>query len=270
MEVKILGTVSPYCSKNNNCPGFLITSGDTKILLDCGNGITNEMILTKDLENLTIIISHLHRDHYGDLLSLGSASFVYHNLGYLSSRIKVLLPPPNVYKTSESYLDADGWGSSRIVEKEIIDYTFLNNLGELQYFDIETYNPNRKIKIGNLEVSFSLNPHDINSYSIKVEDDKTSLVYSGDTGYKGNTLERFAKGTNLLICESTFLRGQTRNKDYHLYAHEAAEIARICEPNKLILTHFWPDIDKRKYLSEALPIYPHTEVAEEGKILKLI
>lgn len=270
MEIKVLGTVSPYCSGTKNCPGFLITSGDTKILLDCGNGITREMDLTKDLENLTVIISHLHRDHYGDLLSLASASYVYHNLGYLDEKVKVLLPPPNIYKASEYYTDDDGWGASRTVDKEIIDYTFLNNLGELQYFDIETYNPYRKIKIGDLEISFALNPHDVNSYSIKVEDEKTSIVYSGDTGYKGNSLEKFAKGTNILICESTFLRGQIRKQDYHLYAHEAAKIARICEPNKLILTHFWPDIDKQKYLEEALPIYPNTEVAEEGQLLKLI
>ena len=39
-------------------------------------------------------------------------------------------------------------------------------------------------------------------------------------------LEKFAKDANLLICESTFLKGQIRNGDNHLFAHEAAIIAK--------------------------------------------
>ena len=57
--------------------------------------------------------------------------------------------------------------------------------------------------------------------------------------------------------------------DYHLYAHEAAQIARQSEVDKLLLTHFWPDINKELYLQEALPIFENTQVAEENLILKI-
>ena len=55
MEIKVLGTVSPYCKDDKNCPGYLVTNDQTKILLDCGNGITRNLKLPDDLENLNII-----------------------------------------------------------------------------------------------------------------------------------------------------------------------------------------------------------------------
>lgn len=120
-----------------------------------------------------------------------------------------------------------------------------------------------------MEVSFSRNPHPLITYSTKLETDGLKLVYSSDTGYVGNCLEKFAKNANLLICESTFLRGQIRNGDNHLFAHEAGQIARSANVEKLLLTHFWPSIDKQIYVDEAREVFTNTEAAEEGKKLIL-
>ena len=250
MILKVLGSVSPYCKDDKNCPGYLVSTSTEKILLDCGNGIVRNLILPDEIKNLTIIISHLHRDHYADLFGIAYASYVFHNLNILSNRIKVYIPKPS---TSE----------------EIHDYNLLTNLGEEQYLEIIPYTSTQTINLNNTNITFSSNPHNITSYSIKISEHNQSIVYSGDTGYLGNTLETFAKGTNLLICESTFLKGQTRKKDYHLYAHEAAYIAKKANVDKLLLTHFWPEIDREEYLKESSPIFPNTEVAIENKVLKL-
>lgn len=248
MKLKVLGTVSPYCKDSKNCPSYLVSTTNNKILLDCGNGITRNLVLPNDLENLTIIISHLHRDHYGDIFSLAYATYVYHNLGILKDRIKLYIPSS---------------------QKDSVDYQLLTNLGEEHYLKIEEYKKDSQITLNDTTITFSPNPHNVPSYSIKISSNNQTLVYSGDTGYIGNTLETFAKGANLLICESTFLKGQIRKKDYHLYAHEAATIAKKAEVQKLLLTHFWPEIDKEEYLKEAKPIFEKTEIAEENKVLKL-
>ena len=52
-----LGTVSPYCKDEHNCPGFLVLYKNQKILLDCGNGITRYMDFPSGLENLNVIIT---------------------------------------------------------------------------------------------------------------------------------------------------------------------------------------------------------------------
>lgn len=271
MEVKVLGSVSPHCTKEYNGPGFLITSGENKILLDCGPGSTRLLDMEKDLQNLTIILSHLHRDHYSDIISsVAYTSYVYHNLGLLDKKVKVYVPEPDYYTEHENYTNQYGQYDYRLVDKPILDYQLLTNLGPESYLDVITYQTNSKIQIGDVTATFAYNPHNIRSHSIKLSNGAETLVYSGDTGYQYNNLTKLAKGCNLLICEATFLRGQSKGKnDYHLYAHEAAIIASIAKPDLLMLTHFWPTIPKEQYVKEALPIFSNTIPAEEGHILKL-
>ncbi len=269
MEIKILGTVSPYCKDTKNCPGYLVTENNTKIILDCGNGCTRELKLPEDLKNLTIIISHLHKDHYGDLLSLGYASYIFHNLGYLSKRIKVYIPNGELITRLEDHQASDDCKKLKSVQKPIIDYLFLQEFGHEQYFEFIPYDEQTKLTIGNLQIDFSKNPHPINTFSTRVKHNKETFVYSGDTGYSKNTLVTFAQNADLLLCEATFLNGQTKSTDHHLYAYEAATIARDADVKKLLLTHFFPELDKESYVSEAKTIFKDTEAAEEGKILKL-
>lgn len=264
-----LGTVSTYCTSTSNCPGFLVKYGNHKILLDCGNGISRFLNIPDDLKNLTIIISHLHSDHYGELLSLAQTSLVLKRLGYIDEKIKVYIPKEEKKNVKEYYVGEDGWGTDRLVQKNSIDYEYVMNLEKYSYFEIIPYDSSDKLKFDELNVNFAKNIHDILTYSTKLETQNLKLVYSSDTGYEGNSLEKFAKDANLLICESTFLRGQTRVKDFHLFAHEAGKIAKSANVEKLLLTHFWPSIDKQKYVDEAKEYFENTGAAEEGKKLIL-
>ncbi len=252
MEVKVLGSVSPYCKGTKNGPGFLVRTGNNKILLDCGSGITRLLNMNEDLENLVVVFSHLHKDHYADIGSLAYATFVYHNLGILKNRVRVYVPS----------LD-------RLSAEEFYDYQLLTNLGDEQYLEVRTYDVSDTLVVGSSRISFASNPHSIKSNSIKVSDGESILVYSGDTGFKDNSLVDLAKNSTLLICEATFLKNQKGLKDYHLTTIEAATIAKDAGVKKLMLTHFWPEIDKQEYVKEASGIFRNTIAAEEGKILKL-
>lgn len=267
MELKILGSVSPNCYLDKNGPGYLITDGENKILLDAGEGITRLMNMRKDLNNLNIIISHFHKDHYAGLLSLSYASYVNNNLGFLSDRINVYLPKTAQESVLENYVREDGWGSSRIVYKDIIDYTYIKGFKE-HYMNFIDYDDSDKLKIGNMVIDFKLTRHQINTYATKVICGNTKIVYLADTGYVDYLCD-YCYGADLLICESTFLRGQVRNGNNHLYAYEAALIAKKAQVKQLMLTHFYPELDKNLYLSEAKEIFENTCVAEEGKKLIL-
>lgn len=244
MKLKVLGSVSPYVKGKNNCPGYLIEAGNKKVLLDCGNGITRQLKLPDDLNNLTIIISHLHRDHYGDLLTLGYATYVYQKLGLLKEKVKVYLP-----------------------NEESIDKTYLENMTE-HFFEFITYDEKTTIE-DDLKISFRKNPHPVLTFSIKLEDTKNTIVYSSDTGYNKNTLEEFAKDAELLICETTFLKNQKGNEDNHLTTYEAGLISKKAKVKRLMITHTWPEINKKLYLKETKKIFNKTITAEEGKTLKI-
>ena len=91
-----LGTVSPYPKGNMNCPGYLVEYNNKKTLLDCGNGITRLLRFPEDLQDLSIIITHYHKDHLGDIGAIQYASYVYHNLGMLNEKIKIYLPKNDI------------------------------------------------------------------------------------------------------------------------------------------------------------------------------
>lgn len=267
--VKPLGTVSTYCYEDKNCPGFLVKYGKNKILLDCGNGISRQLKIPDDLNNLTIIISHLHPDHYGELLSIAQTSYVLNNIGLLKNKIKVYIPKGDAVYKREFYRDDYGLDHDEQVPHRIIDFDYLLSLKKESYLEFIPYEQNDRLYFDDLEISFARNPHPLITYSTKLEIEGIKLVYSSDTGYKGNCLEDFAKNSNLLICESTFLRGQIRSSNNHLFAYEAAKIAEKANVDKLLLTHFWPSIDKQNYVDEAREIFLNTEAAQEGKKLIL-
>lgn len=248
MNLKILGSISPYPKLYKNCPGYLVVQNQEKILIDCGNGISRLLNFPNDLNNLTVIISHLHKDHYADLTSLAYASYVYNNLGLLKDRIKVYLPYPNL-------------------KEEIIDYNYLVNFQE-HFLEFVPYSDSTSINTNDIGISFCKNPHPVTTFSVKIKYKDKTLVYSSDTGYKNNCLTEFARSADLLICESTFLKYQ-KNSDNHLSAYEAGLIAKEAGVSQLLLTHFWPEIDGNVYLDEAKNIFENVMAAEEEKVIKI-
>ncbi len=251
MILKILGSVSPYSKGDNNCVGYLTydTDNNQKILLDCGNGITSLMKFPNDLEDLTIIISHLHKDHYADLSAIAYASYVYHNLSLLNSKIKVYIPN----------------------SKDLEDYHYLINYGTENYMDFYVYDEKTNLNINGMNVSFYQTQHNIKTFAMNIIKGNIKLSYSADTGFD-ETISLFFQNADILICESSFLKHQKNGNMNHLSAEEAAMIAKKSNVKKLILSHFWPEINKLSYFNEAKNIFKNVEVASENKeyILKRV
>ena len=172
-----LGTISPYCKNERNCPGFLVQDNNKRILIDCGNGITRYLNIPKDLEELIVIISHLHKDHYGDLSALAYASYVNKKLGYLQQRIKVYIPEGDKIDATEDYKDNDGWSCSRKVKRNIPDFDYLMNFGQEHFLEFIPYKEKDKLEHGNIKISFKRNPHQLVTHSIKLETQDGIIVY---------------------------------------------------------------------------------------------
>ena len=248
MIIKPLGTVSPYLKDNMNCPGYLIEYKDINILLDCGNGITKLLDFPEILNNLYVIITHYHKDHIGDLGSIQYASFVHHRLDELDNRIKIFLPEKDFAYNKLAIIN--------------------NKESYANYYDI---NDGDILHIGNLAITFEDNKsHTIESFMVKIEDEKNSLVYTSDVGTTNfEELISFCKDVDLLICESSYLLKHNANSTTHLTAHTAGVLAKEAKVKELLLTHFWPKEDKQLYLEEAQEVFENTKMAEEGKVLIL-
>ena len=240
-----LGTISPYTKGNMNCPGFLVEYNSKKILLDCGNGITRLLNFPEDLKDLSVIITHYHKDHFGDLGTLQYASYAYHNLGLIDKKIKIYLPNNDFAFNKASIIS--------------------NNESYSDYYDLNEF------LIDDLNISFQdNNSHTIESYMVKIQNENFKIIYTSDTGTTNfSKLTDFCKDADLLICESSFLQKHNANSKTHMTAYDAGILASKSNAKKLLLTHFWPEEEKKLYLEEAKQNFENVEVAEEGKKLIL-
>lgn len=243
-----LGTVSPYPKDNMNCPGFLIEYNNKNILIDCGNGITRLLNLPTKLDNLNIIITHYHNDHFGDIGILQYASFIYHNLGLLNKKIQIYLPKNDFNSNKASIIS--------------------NNESYAEYHDIVNH---YTFSINDLNITFeNNNSHTIESYMVKLQNKDFKIIYTSDIGTtNSNELIDFCKNSDLIICESSLLKKYKINSKTHMTSFEAGIIANKSNTQKLLLTHFWPEEDKMLYLEEAKQNFKNVEVAIENKKLIL-
>ena len=247
MKLKILGTQSPYNTEGHNCPGFFIQDGNNRILLDCGSGSHSLLNYPTDLHNLSVIVSHLHRDHYNDIYNLQYSSFVFHNQKRIEMPINIYLP-----STPETIVN------------DIIGETN-------SYANFHTIGEDTVLSIGDINISFCKTDHPVETYAIRLDKRDKSIVYSSDTSYSAkNRLAEFAKDADLLICESSLLKNYGFPEiNSHLTAEQAAKIARQSNVKGLALTHFWPEEDVQKYVVEAKEVFKNVIALTEGQIIDI-
>ena len=242
MKFKVLGTQSPYATQEHNCPGYLIEHKGNKILIDLGSGSHRLLNMPQDLENMYAFFSHLHRDHYNDVFNLQYSSFVFHNQKRLQKPIKIYLPQ-----------------IQSNIAKDIISESNA-------YAEYEEIQEDKKIKIGDINISFCRTDHPIETYAMKIENNEKTIVYTADTSFSAKErLVNFAKEADLLISEASLLKEHGFPEiNSHLTAAQAARIAKEANAKNLMLTHFWPEEDVNKYVQEAKTIFKNTIAAREG------
>ncbi|ORX60904.1 beta-lactamase-like protein [Piromyces finnis] len=247
MKIKILGTQSPYSTEGHNCPGYMITSGDTKIILDCGSGINSLLNFPNDLKDLNIIISHLHRDHYNDLFNLLYASFVFNKQGRLEKRINVYLPETPKLTYEDILSEKDSYAKYEVIAE------------------------NKEIFINNIKITFSKNEHPVETYSIKITDGVQTIIYTSDTSYSSkDKIVQFSNKADVLISEASLLVSHGFPEICnHLTAKQAATIAKEANVKKLVLTHFWPEEELNNYYKEAKEVFDNVIVAKEKNEIEI-
>ena len=243
MKLTVLGTVSPYLAFEHNGPGFLIEDNNSKVLLDCGSGITRHLVFPYHLENLHIFISHFHRDHYNELYNIQYASHVFSNKGELEYPIHIHLPTVTMSRFED------------VVSEE---YAFAK-----YYRIIDEYSG---VEVGDLKVSFCLTGHTTESYAFKVSNGKNTIVYTSDISYSAkDIIAKFAKDADLLICDSSLLESYSMPEiNSHITAKQAGKIAKEANVKQLMLTHFWPMEFQVSYLEEAKQAFPNVVCARES------
>ena len=233
MQLTVLGSSGTYPGgPGRACSGFLVTQGDVRLLLDCGTGVLANLQAHVPIDALdAIIISHMHADHFIDLLPVRYA-FQFGNHPR-ETPLTVYLPPGGeaMWEYMVKPLAEPGTPFSKP-------------------FKIAEYQERTSHQIGELNVRFVGLHHYIPSYGMEVSGND-SLVYSADTA-PCEELVSLAQGADLFLCEATWLPDSAPLPQRgHLTAKEAGEAAREAGAGRLLLTHISPAVDASESLKAA-------------------
>lgn len=242
MTITILGSGAAGGNAGSGCSSFLIRSGTTSLLIDCGSGTIGEAKRWIDLRTLdAIVISHMHLDHILDLVTLRGA-FRYAPEPF-EERIPLWLPP----------------GGRKILDSlaASLDLDHHSPLFFDQTFAVEEYNPIDSLQIGNIAIDFARTQHPIPTWAMRISNAGTDNVigYTADTGPITN-LGTFFHGVDTLLCEATFLDTEISPMDRgHLTAAEAGRLASTCKTRRLVLTHFWDEVGHDRLVTSAAAVF---------------
>jgi ribonuclease BN (tRNA processing enzyme) len=227
ISLTVLGSGVAWANPGGVCSGYLVQAAGAALLMDCGTGTLGRLRLVFNPRQLdAVIVSHLHADHFMDLVGLRYGT-KYGGLGG-ARPLPVYLPPGGIAKLAQVGAALDG------SERFFADV-----------FDLQEYDPAGVVAVGAMRVQLRRVQHYIPSHAMRIEAG-SSLVYSADCAPCDALIEH-ARGADALLCEAAMLHhGQDEpepDKRGHLTAGEAGAIARQAGVGRLFITHAPLDLD---------------------------
>ena len=238
MRITVLGKSPSWQDAGGACSGYLVEDGETCVLVDCGSGVLAELRRVRDyLEVDGVVISHMHADHFLDLLPFSCA------LTYAPRQQPVPVDGwPGIYPPirPQLLLPPDGGTTLRTVsrasghEKQIIE----------RAFRACEYDPAEPTEIGSLHMRFQPVPHYIPTNAIELTSTTGPgrFTFGADHG-PTDALCGFADGTDLLMLEATLPRPERAGVRGHMTPGEAGEHATRVAAKRLVLTHISDEMD---------------------------
>jgi ribonuclease BN (tRNA processing enzyme) len=226
----ILGTSSAAPPPGGACSAYLVSSDSTNILLDIGPGSLGYIRGVVDVHDLdAIFISHMHSDHFLDLLALNVARLTQPGMrraGGAPVRLPIYLPPGGKATVEACFkalqVNVSGTTAARYPE----------------HLELIEYDPASSLRVNAFEVSF-VGPtrHSQLDYGMRIRSPAGGVLgYTGDTAYCEAAIE-VGRGADIFLAEATLLEPGAQS-DTHTSAGELAAMAEIARPAQLVATHF--------------------------------
>jgi ribonuclease BN (tRNA processing enzyme) len=211
VDLHVLGNSSRYLAPLGAGTSYLLTEGDARLLLDCGNG--THLRLAQVLEGRPlagVVVSHFHLDNVADLLPVAFS---------LSPGTPLVIP-----QGAEARL-AD------ILRAYSMDRTWIQNAR------LEGVGRKSALEIGPFKLSFCNVGHGCPAVGVRVETTGGALVYLADTGPRPWFAD-FARGASALLCHTMLMdRDEGEGRKTNLSAGDAGRLARKAGVGKLLLSH---------------------------------
>jgi len=246
-KIVFLGTKGgPRVGLGRSNPANLIMVNGTPIVLDCGMGVSRQLVAAGvPLQSVKyIMISHLHSDH----------SLEYGNLIYNAWATGLKTPihaygPKGLKAMTDAYWEVNKFDIETRIEDE--GRPDLRKLVIVEEVDTDgVVFKNEDVTVTAFRTA---HPPITDNFAYKFETAEGSVVFSSDTSYNPK-LGEFAKGVDVLVHETLYVPGiegilkKVKNgaslKKHLLASHTTTEdigrVAAIAEPKMLVLSHLVP------------------------------
>ncbi|MGG3803327.1 MBL fold metallo-hydrolase [Metabacillus fastidiosus] len=211
MRLTVIGFWGGYPGANEATSGYLLESGDFRLLIDCGSGVLAQLqnkISVNELDS--VILSHYHADHIADVGSLQYAKLIS---SFINNNQKILPVYGHTYDKEEF---------AKLTHKNST-----NGIG---------YSPDQQQKIGPFTIEFLKTTHPVDCFAMRITDGQATIVYTADSSYQQSFVE-FSKDADLLISECNFYAHQDGTNAGHMNSLEVGELAKNANVKQVLLTH---------------------------------
>jgi ribonuclease BN (tRNA processing enzyme) len=225
MELIILGSGTAIPLNHRASPSMALVIDGQLMLFDMGPGTLRQLTKAglKHEDIARIFITHFHPDHTADLIHF---LFTTKN--------------PTILKKRDPFVIAGALGLKKFIKRlqgAYGDWLILPpEIMKIEEFDVHQSNV---MNYPGLRITMRPVDHTPHSLAYRVEDQQgKNFVYSGDSGFCKELVD-VAKGTDLLVLESSFPEGE--EVEGHLTPSQAGHIATLAQVNRLVLIHFYPE-----------------------------
>ncbi len=291
-DLIILGCASQQPTRLRNQGAYLLRWNGEGFLFDPGEGTQRQFIFAEVAPTgvTRIFISHFHGDH---CLGLGSM-IMRLNLDGVTRPIHCYYP-----KSGQVYFDRLCTGTifnnrttivkhpvseaglvdeddNFIIEADFLDHG-VDNIGwRITEKDKPRFFKERLAQAGikgpmmkdlKEKGQVSIDGKTIYAKDMTYNQEGSVFSYVVDTR-PCKSAEKIAKGADLLLCESTYLKEHEKlaHDHYHMTAEQAALMAKKVGAKNLVLTHFSARyLDLEPFVKEARNIFPNSDVADDFK-----
>lgn len=221
MELTVLGAGPAYSNRPGALgSGYLVEAAGSALVLDLGQGTFTELAIATEPSRLAgVVVSHLHPDHFIDLVPLR------HYLRYElrpPGRVAVFAPP-GLTARLDALHDEPGFTAAALDVRDLAVGTS---------------------SVGPFTLLTARVTHTADSYAVRVTAGPGGggLVYSGDCGVVDDLVPLVRSGDTLLV-EVSFGTNPVPAGAWHLNADDVVELARRTNPGRILLTHIQMGFD---------------------------
>jgi len=221
MEIQVLGYWGTYPEAGEATTGFLVNTGNERILLDCGSGVLSQLFKVAGIAQLdAVVVTHHHHDHVADLGVLSYALLLSRLQGTRTRPLPIYLPEA----ATPAVADLQG-----------------EPLAEVHWIDTDSV-----LKLAGTTLRFVETTHPLYCLAPRFEANGKAFVFSGDSSWNEDLLLH-AADADLFVCEASMYRGMEKQAKGagHLTSHQVGQMGAAAGVKQLALTHYphYGDVD---------------------------